>query len=243
MCHSDDSRPPAAADAVPAASTRDLTLTASDGNELAAFEARAAVPSGAGIVVMPDVRGLHEFYKQLAERFAEVGIDAVAIDYFGRTAQTSDRSEAFEFVPHVQQATAEGVAADVQAAAAHLTGAGVKNVFTIGFCFGGSYSWRQSADSPGLAGVVGFYGRPQLVADSIPRMTAPMLMLVAGADAHIPPEEVVALAEQIRSAGVEVDVQVYDGAPHSFFDRSFAEHERACADAWTRIRAFVAQHA
>src|SRR4051812_33819857 len=109
MCHSDDSRPPGSADAVPIRSSQDLTLTAADGNQLMAFESRAANPSGAGIVVMPDVRGLHQFYKDLAIRFAEVGVDAVAIDYFGRTAETPDRTEAFEFMPHVEKLTPDGI--------------------------------------------------------------------------------------------------------------------------------------
>ena len=239
MCHSDDSRPPAAPDAVPAMSTSELVLTASDGNQLMAFEARAAEPSGAGVVVMPDIRGLHVFYKELAVRFAEIGADAVAIDYFGRTAPDGDRSEAFEFWPHVQQTSPEGVAADVQAAVEQLRDAGVARVYTVGFCFGGGYSWRQSADTVGLAGSVGFYGRPSLAEGAISGAQAPLLMLMAGDDANIPLVDSEALATQARAAGVTVDHVVYDGAPHSFFDRSCAEHQDACTDAWARIRAFV----
>jgi carboxymethylenebutenolidase len=242
MCHSDDSRPPGATDGVPTRSTQDLSLTASDGNQLMAFEARAAQPTGAGIVVMPDVRGLHEFYKELAIRFAEVGIEAVAIDYFGRTAETPDRSEAFEFMPHVEKLRPDGIATDVQAAAAHLRSLGTTAVFTVGFCLGGAYAWRQSADTPGLAGAIGFYGRPDRVGDSAAGMTAPLLMLVAGADAHIPVSDVEALADKARAAGVAVDVKVYADAPHSFFDRSFAEHRDDCADAWSRVRDFVAKN-
>ncbi|MBC7680120.1 MAG: dienelactone hydrolase family protein, partial [Pseudorhodobacter sp.] len=159
MCHSDDSRPPSAPTAVPVASSADLVLTAADGNRVLAHEARPTAPSGAGIVVMPDVRGLHEFSRALASRFAEVGVEAVAIDYFGRTAPDDDRSEAFAFMPHVEQTTPEGVARDVQAGVAHVRGNGASKVFTVGFCFGGGYSWRQSADTPGLAGCIGFYGR------------------------------------------------------------------------------------
>jgi carboxymethylenebutenolidase len=246
VCHSDDSRPPAAEDAVPAASTADLKLQAADGNMLSAYAARAAKPTGAGIVILPDVRGLHEFYRQLAVRFAEVGIDAVAIDYFGRTADTDDRSDTFEFGPHVQQTTPEGVAADVAAGVTYLRsadGGAVSSVFTVGFCFGGGYSWRQSADTPGLSGAIGFYGRPTAAAEVADRMTAPLLMLVAGADAHIPVADVEAVAEQARAAGVQAELLTYDGAPHSFFDRTFTEHEEAAADAWRRVRAFVQQHA
>ena len=240
MCHSDDSRPPSAPGAGAVGSSRELELTAADGNVLIAFEARATEPTGAAIVVLPDVRGLHQFYKDLALRFAEVGVDAVAIDYFGRTADTADRTDAFEFMPHVQQTTPEGVAADVAAAVAQLTAAGATKVFTVGFCFGGGYSWRQSADTPGLAGCIGFYGRPQAALEVVDAMQAPLLLLVAGADAHIPVEDVRAVAD---AAPVEADFVVFDGAPHSFFDRTYVEHAGAADEAWTRIRRFVLDHA
>ena len=56
-----------------------------DGNSFAAF-ARADEPAEVGVVILPDVRGLYRFYEELALRFAERGIAAVAFDYFGRTA-------------------------------------------------------------------------------------------------------------------------------------------------------------
>jgi carboxymethylenebutenolidase len=240
MCHDDSSVAPSAPDAGAAATHADLRLVAADGNEFAGYAARAAAPTGAGIVVLPDVRGLHRFYRDLAVRFAEIGLDAVAIDYFGRTAGIGDRSEGFEYMPHVQQTTPDGVAADVAAAVAYLRspeGGGVSRVFTVGFCFGGGYSWRQSADQPDLAGAIGFYGRPERAMDVVDRMRAPLLMLVAGADANIPVADVEALAKAAPAA----DLHVYEGAPHSFFDRTFAEHAEACDDAWRRIQRFVAE--
>src|SRR5437879_12411961 len=121
------------------------------------------------MVVMPDVRWLHTFYKELAVRFAETGIDAVAIDYFGRTAGLGDRSEAFEYMPHVEKTTQETIAADVSAAIAHLEskdGGAAKAVFTVGFCFGGSSSWNQSALQPRLGGAMSCDGRPSRPAPS-----------------------------------------------------------------------------
>jgi len=242
MCHSDDSSPPSPRGAGSVASEGDVVLEAADGNRFAAYAARAGEPTGAGIVVMPDVRGLHNFYRELAVRFAEIGVDAVAIDYFGRTAGIGDRSESFDFMPHVQQTTPEGVAADVAAAADFLrsdAGGAVSSVFTVGFCFGGGYSWRQSADTPGLAGSIGFYGRPQSAAEVVDRMQSPLLMLVAGADDYIPVADVEQVADAARAAGVDTEFTVYDGAPHSFFDRTFGDHDAACQDAWRRIRAFI----
>src|SRR6266571_1482239 len=151
MCHTDDSRPPLPPIRGAAADQGDFVLTSADGTKFGAYFARASEPTGAGMVVMPDVRGLHHFYKELAQRFAEAGIDAVAIDYFGRTAGIGNRDEGFEFMPHVEKTTQENIAADVAAGIEHLKskdGGAVKAVFTVGFCFGGSSSWNQSALNP-----------------------------------------------------------------------------------------------
>jgi len=239
VCHSDASRPPAAPGAVAAASDSPLALQSADGTRVLAHEARPTTPSGIGILVLPDVRGLHDYYRQLAVRFAETGAESVAIDWFGRTAHDDDRSEDFAFRPHVDQTTPEGIAADAAAGVAQLRARGASRIFTVGFCFGGGYSWRQSADTEGLAGCVGFYGRPSLVTDAVDRMRAPLLMLIAGADANLPLADTEALA---TAAGGQVPVEmvVFDGAPHSFFDRSFAEHEADCARAWDEILRFTA---
>ena len=123
MCFDLDSRPPIAPIAGGALDSAPLTLTADDGNRFRAFRARATAPTGAGIVILPDVRGLHAFYEELALRFAENGIDALAIDYFGRTAGIdTPRDDSFEFRPHVERTTFAGLSADIRAAAADLRG-------------------------------------------------------------------------------------------------------------------------
>jgi carboxymethylenebutenolidase len=241
MCYSDDARPPLPPIGGAASDQGDFELTAADGNKFMAYFARAAKPTGAGMVVMPDVRGLHHFYKELAQRFAEAGIDAVAIDYFGRTAANGDRSEAFDYKPHVEKTTPEAISADVAAAVAHLKskdGGAVKSVFTVGFCFGGSSSWNMSALVDGVDGDVGFYGRPERSLPFLSKMKAPLLLLIAGAD-FTPTEAFHDFDKKLTEAKVPHEMHIYEGAPHSFFDRSFAEWKEACDDAWRRMLAFI----
>src|SRR6266849_1206505 len=191
MCYSDDAHPPLPPISGAAADQGDFVLTAKDGNKFAAYFARAAKPTGAGMVVMPDVRGLHHFYKELAERFAEAGVDAVAIDYFGRSAGIGDRGEGFEYMPHIEKTSQDDVRNDVAAAITYLKskdGGAVKSVFTVGFCYGGSNSWNQSAGGHGLNGGIGFYGRPPRSEPFIAKMKSPLLLLLAGADAATPQE-------------------------------------------------------
>ena len=245
MCHSDDSRPPLPPISGAAADHGEMVLTASDGNKFAAYFARAAEPTGAGMVVLPDVRGLHQYYKELAQRFAEAGIDSVAIDYYGRTAGIGDRNDDFEYKPHMDKTTDEDITNDAAAAAAYLKskdGGSVKSVFTVGFCYGGANSWNQSAAGYGLNGCIGFYGRPSRSEPFISKMKAPLLLLIAGADAATSPEQNQEFIRKLAAAGVPHESHVYDGAPHSFFDRTFAQWKDACDDAWRRMLEFVKNH-
>jgi carboxymethylenebutenolidase len=247
MCFELDSLPPIPIEGG-AVDHRDLILESADGNRFAAFAAVPDEPSGNGMVILPDVRGLYRFYEELALRFAERGIAAVAIDYFGRTAGTEKRGDDFEHMEHVAQTTPEGIQADVRAAVEWLREAGSRSIFTVGFCFGGRNSWLSATGGHGLAGVIGFYGRPAL-REGAPGPTqrageieAPVLALQAGDDQHITAEHNAEFDEALTAAGVEHEVVTYPGAPHSFFDRRYEEFADDSADAWQRVLDFVQRY-
>jgi carboxymethylenebutenolidase len=246
VCFERDSLPPIPVLSGAAVSHEDLVLEARDGNRLAAFVAAPDEPSGVGVVILPDVRGLYRFYEELALRFGERGHTAVAIDYFGRTAGVAKRGDDFPYMEHVELTEADEIQADVAAAAAHLREQGCHAIFTVGFCFGGRHSWLAGAAGHGLAGAIGFYGRPGPGRDGSPgpeqraaELDAPILALMGGADPGIPAEDVTAFEHALAEAGVEHEVVSYDGAPHSFFDRKYDEFAEASEDAWTRVLEFI----
>jgi len=259
MCHEPSARPPSPplppiAGGAGIAGTDHAVLVAADGARFRAFSALTAEPNAPGMVILPDVRGLHPFYEDLAVRFAEAGVHATAMDYFGRTAGVEGRDESFEFMPHVQRTRPETVAQDVAATMAHLRssrGGGAGSVFTVGFCFGGRNSFNQAAEGHGVDGVIGFYGRvaPGDAADTnAPILRAggyacPVLGLFGGADGSITAEDVASFRATLEDAGVEHRIVTYPGAPHSFFDRSFEEHREACDDAWRTMLEFIERHA
>jgi len=249
MCFELDSSPPIPVISGAAVSHDELVLEARDGNRFAAFLATPDERSATGIVILPDVRGLYRFYEELALRFAERGYSALAFDYFGRTAGVEKRGEDFEYRPHVEAVSPEEIQADVAAAVEHLRSLGVNSVFTVGFCMGGRQSWLAAAAGQGLAGAVGFYGRPGESADGSPgpvqlasKIEAPVLALQAGADQHITAEDNEAFERALSDAGVEHELVVYEGAPHSFFDRKQDEFAGASEDAWARVLEFVERH-
>lgn len=245
MCYTNAARSPLPPIMGGSTDEGDLVLTAADGNRFRAYAARAAAPTGAGVVVIPDPRGVHPFYKDLVTRFAQTGVDAVVIDYLDRTAGSAERGEGFDLRAAIGKTTPDGIVADVAAGVAYLrsaAGGAVQSVFTVGFCFGGAQSWRQSAAQPGLSGAIGFYGQPARVRDAIPQMKAPLLLLLAGNDQAATPEDFAQFDRELTQAGVPHQKVVYEGAPHSFFDRTFEEHKAASDDAWRQMLAFIKEH-
>jgi carboxymethylenebutenolidase len=250
MCFELDSLPPIPVIRGAAVSHDELVLEAADGNRFAAFRAAPEDTSlNVGVVILPDVRGLYRFYEELALRFAERGYHAIAIDYFGRTAGVGKRGDDFDYMTHVDQTTADGIQADVRAAVERTHEDGYHAVFTVGFCFGGRNSWLAAAYGHGLAGCVGFYGNPGDRGDApgpIKRAAdfeAPILALQAGDDANITRELNRLFEEALDEAHVDYELIVYDGAPHSFFDRRQEEFQDASDDAWATTLAFIDRHA
>jgi carboxymethylenebutenolidase len=252
MCVEHDSRPPIAPIAGAAVDGSLVELISGDGTRCAAYCAHASAPSGAGMIVLPDVRGLAPFFEELALRFAEAGIDAIALDHYGRTAGAERRGPDFDHAPHTTRTTWAGLRADAIAAGEHLRAEhGVRSLFSIGFCMGGRISFLLAAvPELGLAGAVGFYGWPvgpwrndtPAPAEVAGSMRAPILAIFGGADAGIPSEHVDAFRSALATAGVEHEVITMAGAPHSFFDRKQESFASASAEAWAAVQAFVRAH-
>ena len=204
---------------------------------------------GAGIVILPDVRGLFTYYEELTLRFAEAGVDAVALDYFGRTAGLGRRDGDFEYGPRIRRLTYAAYRPTRRPPWSSRSPAGgaPRSVFVVGFCFGGRIAFDTATLGLGLAGVIGFYGMPvgprgdfPAPADVADQMANPVLGLFGGTDAHITPDVLDEFETALGRAGVEHRIVSYPDAPHSFFDRKYEEHAAAAADAWHQVLAFIA---
>jgi carboxymethylenebutenolidase len=253
MCYPPGARPPEIPhDLAPisgGAGGEDIAVASSDGAKVRTF--LAAATGDAGVVIAPDVRGLHRFYEELAERFASAGVHAIAVDYFGRTAGTERHPDDFALQDHVTAARAHPdlIQADVGAAAGELRSrTGATRVFVLGFCMGGRVAFNASAMQDGLAGVIGFYGVVRKRDDNdteaplgrVARMKAPILGLFGGADKGIPADSIAEFDRALSDRKLAHHLVTYPGAPHSFFDRASAEYKRECDDAWRRALGFIA---
>src|SRR5947208_16588003 len=132
MCFDTDSSPPIPVIKGAAVSHEDLVLQAEDGNRFAAFAAAPEEPTETGVVILPDVRGLYRFYEELALRFAERGVAAIAFAYFGRTAGTAQRGDDLDYMEQVEQTTPEGIQTDVITGVEYIRTNGSQLIFTLG---------------------------------------------------------------------------------------------------------------
>jgi dienelactone hydrolase len=257
VCYDAEAAPPASGPPRTTATVQSLTLVSADGTRFAAYQARPADPSGTGVLVLPDNRGLAGFYEQLTERLAEQGHTALAIDYFGRTAGAAPGDRGADFgrmdrlLPHLHALTRAGLHADFDTAIDHLHVAGEGNcraVISLGFCLGGRFAYQTSAARFGLAGAIGLYGATGPIGGApgptqlAHEFSAPILALFGGADDGIPPSAVAAFDEALTAAAVPHEIVTYPGAPHGFFELDRPEFAGAQEDAWKRILAFLDEH-
>src|SRR5439155_15367449 len=252
MCTSHASRPPIEPISGAAVDGQSVILEGEDGAEFRAYLALPEGSPGAGIVILPDVRGLHPFFEELAMRYAERGITALAIDYFGRTAGTGERGDDFEHMPHVEQARWPNLAGEIRTAVTHLRAQepAPRSVFTTGFCMGGRLSSMSATLGLGLAGVIPFYGWPigenrngtPAPADNAAKIECDVLALYGEADGGIDKDVRKAFDRALDKAGVRHETVVYPGAPHGFFDRKADQFQEASTDAWDRSLAFIRRH-
>lgn len=259
MCFDHDSLPPLDREPRAGVTTTYEVLTASDDNTFRAFRAApqpspsSAVTSrptspDAGVVILPDVRGIYPFYEAVAVDLANRGYHAIVIDYYGRTAGTGERPPEFDATAHVMQTTTDGVQNDIEAAATRLRDLGADTIACVGFCFGGRHAFWTSQPRFGFAGVVGFYGMPGIGGPLGPgptqhadKLAAPVLGIFGGADEYIPVAEVEAFQTALESHGVPNSVHVFPDAPHSFFDIKHDQHAAASAAAWNITVDFLAE--
>ena len=203
-------------------------------------------------MILPDVRGLHPYYEELALRFAEHGIDALAIDWFGRTAGPEPRGDDFDYMPHAAQTTWAGIRADITAGGRgdpHARGRpGRARIGVHARLLHGRPDVVPGGTlGLGLAGVIGIYG----TLAGPWRNDAPAPVDVARRDRRRRPRPVRRrrhghhargdrrLRRGLEAAGVDHRLVTYPGAPHSFFDRKAADFADASAAAWDEVLAFI----
>jgi carboxymethylenebutenolidase len=254
MCSApDEDLGPAAAAAV---SEEERRLPVGDGAALREFVALPATGFRRGaVLIIHDIWGYTNFYKELARRVTANGHAAVLVDFFGRQGdlpeemrapeRTGSKPEALaRATERAQQLSDQRFLADMQTAVDDLHARGAQRVACWGFCMGGRLAYVASARLRDLAGVVAYYGHLQAEPGRLsPLQLAgeihiPVLGVFGGADPGIPVDQVAAFRDALRT---EHQVVTYPEAPHGFLRYGARDHKAAIDDALDRTFRFLSR--
>ncbi|MGH7406727.1 MAG: dienelactone hydrolase family protein [Candidatus Methylomirabilales bacterium] len=222
-----------------------------------------ARPAGGGpfpaLVLIHEIHGLTDHFRDLARRFAAEGYVGCVLDLYSREGPPQPQAlrDAAARNAFVASLPDRRLVADVQAAAAFLrTLPEVRRdrVGVVGFCMGGTVTLLSACHTPGLAAAVVFYGgrlvyqeitenKPASPLDLVGHIRCPMLCLYGGADASVPLPDIERLRDTLEKHRKTFEFKIYPGAPHAFFNdaREFYRPDEA-RDAWQRTLRFLEKH-
>ena len=254
MCTPPDETGPRA----PAAAREDeRRLRAGDGAVLREFVAQPATGLRRGaVLIIHDIWGYTDFYKDLARRITERGHAAAMVDFYGRQGdlpeamrvpeRTGRGPEAMAVArQRAEQLSDERFLADMHTAVDDLRARGAPRVACWGFCSGGRLAYIAAARVDGLAGAVSYYGFLQAEPGRMSPLALareiriPVLGIFGGADPGIPADQVDAFRDAVTSE--DKAFVTYPGAPHGFLRYEPTQHQAAVDDALGRTYRFLAK--
>ena len=196
-----------------------------------------------GIVVIQEWWGLVPHIKSIADRFAQAGFLALAPDlYHGKSAKSPNEAEKLMMALNIAKTER-----DLAAAIAYLRehpGNSTGKVGVVGFCMGGALSLYAATKNPEVDACVVFYGGHPNVHPDLPALNAPVLGIYAQNDRFVTPAVVKDLEKKLRQLGKTVDIHIYPGTDHAFFndERPEVYNEDAAEDAWKHTVEFFGAH-
>jgi carboxymethylenebutenolidase len=242
----------------PAAAVKEeeRNVSAGDGATLREFVALPATGLRRGaVLIIHDIWGYTDFYKDLARRITGHGHAAALVDFFGRQGdlpesmrapeRTGTKPEAMaRAVQRAQQLSDERFLADMQTAVDDLLARGAARVACWGFCMGGRLAYVSAARVHGLVGAVAYYGHLQTGPGRLSplqlaaEIRIPVLGVFGGADPGIPADQIAAFRDALKT---DKEIVTFPGAPHGFLRYGATEHKAAIDDALQRTYRFFSR--
>ncbi len=219
---------------------------ASNGSTAGGYLAVPARGSGPGVIVIQEWWGLVDHIEDVCDRFAAAGFVALAPDlYHGQKVQPGEPDEAGKAMMAMKM---DRAARDMSGAVDEVRrrSSGDK-VGVIGFCMGGGLALVLATQRPdAVAAVVPCYGIipwPDAQPD-YSSMSAAVLGHYAEKDSFFTPDAANALADELRAMGKSVEIVIYPGVDHAFFNDTRPEVYDADASRalWDRTLEFFSSH-
>lgn len=231
----------------------DLTFAGRD-CPLRGYAAAPAVGSDwPALVLIPDVRGLYDHFRDLARRFAAEGFLTLALDPYSREGAPvlADAEE----IRRWMRALPDGrLLADVEDAVSYLAGQdAVRSVGVVGYCMGGQYALMAACSDARIAACTSWYPllrydsplahKPHSPLDLAPSLHCPFLGLFGAEDAWVPSADVAELTMILEREGKTFEIACYAGAGHAFFNDTRPDTYRrgAATAAWRLATDFLSR--
>jgi len=197
------------------------------------------------VVVIHEIYGLTDWIRAVADQLAAEGFIAIAPDLLSGKGPDGAGTASFDRQGAVSAIRALEWSEVVRRlnGAAHYAmelPAALPAFATIGFCWGGSTSFRYATAQPALGAAVVYYGGAP-AAEDLPNITAPVLGLYGGDDARVNATIEPAEAEMIRLDKV-YEYQIFEGAGHGFLRQQSGRdgaNMRATEKAWPKTVTFL----
>ena len=210
-----------------------IMLTASDGFEFAAHEAKAADKPRGGLVVVPEIFGVNAHMRRVADEYAADGYHVVTPGIFERAERNFavgyEKADVDRGVALRAKIPVEATLLDLAASIDRVKGAG--KVAIVGYCYGGSLAWLGATRLAGLSATIGYYGG--MIAkhlDEKPR--CPVMLHFGEMDAGIPMSDV----DKIKAAIDPAMVQVFTYPAGHAFNRDGTPNYNAHSAMLARMR-------
>jgi carboxymethylenebutenolidase len=197
---------------------------------------------GPGVIVIQEWWGLVPHIKSVCDRFAAEGYVALAPDlYHGKSTTSPDEAGKLMMAMRIDEAEKD-LRGAIQYLLKHDAVTGDK-IGTVGFCMGGALSLYAATRNPQVGACVIFYGGHPSVKPDLENLQAPVLGLYAERDSFVTPESVRELERRLKALGKSVEMHIYPGVDHGFFNDERAVYDEAAAkDAWQRVLKFFGEH-
>ncbi len=243
-----------------AVSETDVTIATPDGDADAYF-VHPSSGTHPGVLIWPDILGLRPAFRQMGKRLAEAGYAVLVINPYYREATSPVVGEGASFqdeetrnhvLPMARALSAETVVTDAKAFVAYLDAHAAvdtsRKIGTTGYCMGGPFTMLTAATLPDRIGAGASFHGGRLVTDDarsphllVPQMKADFLFAIAENDDEKQPEAKTALREAFDNAGLNAEIEVYEGALHGWCPPDSRVYNETQAErAWSRMLALFA---
>ena len=190
-----------------------------------------------GVLVIHENKGLNDWVRSVAGRFAGAGYSALAVDLLSEEGGTGHFADPAQATAALSAVKPDRFIADLNSAIAELQmRVPGRKIAVVGFCFGGGLVWQLLASgAPALSAAVPFYGPLPDNPDFAASKDVAVLALYGALDTRVTGSEAAAKAALDR-AGLINDVVIEPNADHAFFNDTGPRYNAAAAnDAWGRV--------